>query len=117
MASITCGKCANTHQSVAAVRACHEGAEIFPCSWLIEVRDRWGVCRDEDGRPIIRECGAETIGTETGWSCAYGHSYVDMETRHREGWDYAESREEAESMIRNSTTEPRDLVTGGAFQW
>lgn len=117
MASITCAKCTKTHQSVAAVRACHQGAEIGTCGWLIEVRDRWGVCRDEDGRQIIRECDAECIFTETGWSCAAGHEYTDMETRHAQGWDYAESAEEAKSMMRHSTTEPRDLVTGGAFAW
>ncbi len=117
LTTIKCGKCTNTHQSVAAVRACHEGAEIGACTWLIELRDRYGPIRDEDGQQIIRDCAAETIFTETGWSCADGHSYVDMETRHRQGWDYAEDAQEAESMMRNSTTEPRDLVTGGAFQW
>lgn len=117
MASIKCGKCDQTHGSVFAVRACHDGAEVFACGWLTEARDRFGPIRDEDGRQIIDECGADAIGTQTGWSCAAGHSYVDMETRHAQGWDYAEDAEEAASMLRNSTTEPRDLVTGGAFKW
>lgn len=114
---IKCGNCGEPHSSVLTVKACHDGAEIGTCAWMVEVRDRFGPVRDEDGQQIIRDCGAETIFTETGWSCANGHGYVDMETRAREGWDYAESAEEAQSMMRHSLTEPRDLVTGGAFKW
>jgi hypothetical protein len=119
MARIKCGKCTTTHQSVAAVRACHDGAEIGTCIWLVERTHAWfdDETGDGDSWEAIEDCGAECIYTQTGWSCAVGHSYVDMETRHREGWDYVESREEAENMMRHSNVEPRDLVTGGAFAW
>lgn len=89
MASITCGNCKNTHHSAAAVRACHTG-NLFPCHWGVEDAD-------EDGQ-FIRDCAAEAIATERGWTCAAGHEHVTMEARHAERWDYAEDGVEAGRM-------------------
>ena len=121
MAAITCGKCKATHASVAAVKACFAGATIAPCNWLVErthwyqdpeTGDWWG---GEDG-PSIEDCGAEAIYTDRGFECAAGHSHVTAEIRWAEGWDYAEDAGEAARLTKYGT-EPRDLVTGGAFRY
>lgn len=121
MASITCGKCFKTHASTIAVKACYGGADIGPCTWLVErtftyedpeTGEVWGF---EDG-PQIVDCGAETIYTNRGYECAAGHSHVNAEVRFAEGWDYAEDAEEAARLSKYGT-QPRDLVTGGAFRW
>lgn len=121
MTSIRCGKCKETHQSVHAVQSCYQGSTVAACSWLVE---RCSAYQDpetgewlggEDG-PSIVECGAEAIFTDWGFECAAGHSHVRAEVRHAEGWDYAEDHGEAELLSRWGT-EPRDLVTGGAFRY
>ena len=121
MASIKCGKCRETHESIHAVRACYAGETIAPCTWLVkrtysfvdeETGEWWG---GEDG-PVVEDCGAEAIFTDRGFECSAGHSHVFAEIRNAEGWDYAEDRGEAERLSKYGT-EPRDLVTGGAFKW
>ena len=121
MATIICANCKATHESVHAVRACHDGATIDRCTWLVErvhsyvdeeTGEWWG---GEDG-PSIEDCGAEAIYTDRGFECAAGHSHVHAEIRWQEGWEYAADRGEAESLSKYGT-EPRDLVTGGAFRW
>lgn len=121
MTTITCGKCRQTHASVDAVRACYAGATIAPCTWLVErtytfvdeeTGEWWG---GEDG-PTIEDCGAEAIYTDRGFECAAGHSHVTAEIRFAEGWDYAEDAMEAAQLSKYGT-EPRDLVTGGAFRY
>lgn len=59
------------------------------CGWLVEDRN-WN---PEPDSPVdlVRECGAVWWETDSGWECKAGHSYVSMETRWREGWDYEES--------------------------
>lgn len=115
MSSIQCAQCKATHGSVEAIRCCHAGATIAPCHWLVE---RWFDSGDPDdgGYKAEVECGAEAIYTDRGFECAAGHSHVRAEVRQAEGWDYAEDHGEAESLSRWGT-EPRDLVTGGAFRW
>ena len=93
MASITCGNCGSTHDNVFIVRACHDGATIDTCGWLV---DRGWV---EDVH-IITECGADVAVNGRGWACSAGHEYTNMETRHAEGWEYAECEDEAEALTR-----------------
>lgn len=49
----------------------------------------------EDG-PSVYECGARMVETHggDGWRCFNGHSYVSMERRAKEGWDYGDDAEE-----------------------
>ena len=89
MSQVKCGKCKKQHFSVQAVKACHEG-RLDACSWLVEGYN-------EDGL-IAVDCGAEVIHSERGWYCAKGHSYVYMEVRRDEGWDYAADEIEAGRM-------------------
>lgn len=112
MSKIKCGNCKATHGSVEAVRLCYGGATIEPCYWLIE-----GWIEDFDGgHKAIIECGADAIYDGRGFECVAGHSHVAADVRQAEGWDYAEDRGEAAALVR-AGTEPRDLVTGGAFRW
>ncbi len=112
MSKIKCGNCKATHGSVEAVRLCYGGATIEPCYWLIE-----GWIEDFDGgHKAIIECGADAIYDGRGFECVAGHSHVAADVRQAEGWDYAEYRGEAAALVR-AGTEPRDLVTGGAFRW
>lgn len=99
--SITCGHCKQTHRSVEAVKACHAGALIGTCTWLVERT----VCHPEDGlMQVTEDCGAEMICTERGSECAVGHSHVTAEARQREGWDYAEDRDEAIQLAKQGIT-------------
>lgn len=84
-----CGNCGNHHHAVETVRRCHNG-ETTPCDWLIDTRTY-----DEDGQPIIVECGAASWVDERAWQCERGHEHVHTEVRLREGWDYASDEEEA----------------------
>jgi hypothetical protein len=117
MASITCGNCKATTDTAASVRACYKG-DVAPCGWLVAVPGRW-VDYDEWGPEYIEdgeaECGAHTTITDRGWSCEAGHSYVSMQARHDEGWDYAEDDGEANNLFR-AGTEPRDFLTGGPYR-
>ena len=102
MASIRCGKCANTHTSSDAVRACYEG-RLFTCHWLIEAPGHYVVVDEETGEADwieggVVDCNAEAIATERGWTCAAGHEHVTMQARHAEGWDYAHDAEEAKRL-------------------
>lgn len=80
----------------------------WPCDWLIEYRDEDGVS--------TRECGAPCRETDTGWACQRGHEHVTAQVRAEQGWDYAADPSEATLLARYGT-EPRDMATGGAFQW
>lgn len=111
MASIRCGKCAETHASVDAVKACHAG-NLFTCHWLVEIPFRW-VTDEETGEVFdveahTRDCGAEAIATERGWTCAAGHEHVTAEARRNEGWDYAEEYGEAADLAL-AGVEPRTM--------
>jgi hypothetical protein len=102
MATITCGKCQTTHQSIDAVRACHDGATIATCGWLVERYQGWVDEETGEGESwlVTVDCGAECIYDERGYRCAAGHEHVNMETRHREQWDYAEDAGEAMNLMR-----------------
>ncbi|MFJ4700481.1 hypothetical protein ACIP5N_22120 [Streptomyces sp. NPDC088768] len=54
---------------------------------------------DEDG-PTAFECGAPLRHTDSGYSCARGHSYTYAAERVAEGWDYASDAVEAELLGR-----------------
>lgn len=115
-------RCANhdettTHASVAAVAACHAGAEVGPCGWLVE---RIHVNYDPEGGggegwTVTEDCGAEAIFDARGYRCAAGHEHVTMEARNAEGWDYAEEYGEARDLAM-AGVEPRTMsghvVTG-----
>ena len=75
------------------------------CHWLV----RHGL--NEDGEEVIRDCAADVTITDTGWSCDAGHEHVDMETRHAEGWDYANDPEEA-ALLRKYGTDAVDMRGG-----
>ena len=118
-----CGKCHGEHTSVAGVRACHQGLDVVPCTWLVE---RWypvvyfpdGDSYDpcEEG-PIVEECGADAIfrADDSGWDCVAGHEHTDAQARWEQGWDYAEDDGEARRLAANGV-EPRDLVTAGPYR-
>lgn len=96
--NILCGKCGRPHGSVAAVRACHDGHEIYPCTWLVPIVT-------EDG-PGARDCGADAWAwaDDRGYGCVAGHSHVYCEVRAAEGWDYAEDGPEAQRLARLGVT-------------
>ena len=101
---IQCGHCHQSHASIAAVKACAAG-NLFPCHWAVEFPGRWVVVDDETGESDyieggIRDCGADAIATERGWTCAVGHEHVNTQTRWNEGWDYAEDAGEAMNLVR-----------------
>lgn len=62
--------------------------EVFVCGWLMEVAS--GHPEPDFYADTVRvvECGAVARGGDWGWECEAGHSYVNMETRWAEGWDY-----------------------------
>jgi hypothetical protein len=84
---------------IAEIRACAEarllegyGIQVGPCGDLLEGRN-------EDGA-YTYPCAAPMWNTAEGtWSCAYGHSHVDAQTRHGQGWDYADE-DEADVLMR-----------------
>ena len=93
------------------------------CGWMVEHRGQWVEYEVEPGEwygewtePGVRECGAKVTETDRGWTCDAGHGHVFMEVRHAEGWDYAEDDGDAMNLTK-AGTEPRDLVTGGAYRW
>lgn len=94
--AFTCGHCKAPHASPAVARACHEG-RVTPCGWLVERVVGWvdEETGDSDYAQVEGDCGADAVHTDRGWSCEAGHSHVTAETRHAEGWDYAESYGEA----------------------
>lgn len=91
--SITCGKCKNTHSSVAAVKACHDNGggleDEFLCPWLVETTTYCG--DDEFGyEPYTRtvDCGAPAFGFDWGWTCTAGHRHNTYGgPRHTEYYD------------------------------
>lgn len=113
---IRCGRCKARHSSVTAVRACYQG-DLFACHWLVEAVEGW--VDEETGQAeswvVTRDCGAEAVATERGWTCAAGHEHVNAQARHNEGWDYAEEYGEATAMV-FAGVEPRTMsghvVTG-----
>jgi hypothetical protein len=141
MHSITCGKCHETHYTVAQVKACHDGdlrkgeqyihgqyvgyvgcgdpdepdaadydgprtvfyvGDQHPCEAHVMIHT-------EDG-PASAPCGAPRVLIRPGEDrCHAGHGYVDMETRAREGWEYAECAEEAKALAK-AGVDPRDAT-------
>lgn len=97
---IRCGHCGNTHQAVDVVRACHRGAQLFDCGWLVDTREY-----DEDGGQIIVECGADAWQTDRGWECANGHSHVYAEVAYQEGWAYV-TEDEADGYAKDTLRTP-----------
>lgn len=94
--TITCGKCTKAagfevkHYSVEGVRHCHLDEYAGPCGDFVQ---RYS----EDGA-YVGSCDALRWGTERGSECELGHDYVDMDTRHRENWDYAHDEVEAANL-------------------
>lgn len=102
---ITCGHCSQVHATIEGVKACHGGAHIGTCGWLVERSGRWVEHDDDPGDGVYveggpSECGAEAMFDERGWRCVAGHEHVSMEARHAEGWDYAEDFGEAMNLAR-----------------
>lgn len=97
--AITCGKCKGKHLTVDAVRACH-ARETFPCPWLIERPAGWLPEAEDFVEATIVECGSLAWEHERGWECETGHEHITAEVRHREGWEYAECREEAAQLAK-----------------
>ncbi len=115
---IRCANCDGAHTSVAAIAACHLGA-LTTCGWLVEHPGRWvdAEWTNHDGTTEatsdyieggLADCGAETIHTARGWTCAHGHEHVNIDTRLAEGWDHAEDYDEALGMAR-AGVEPRTM--------
>jgi hypothetical protein len=105
MASITCrakGTNAHTHNSIEAVRK-HFTVETFPCPDLVDTREH-----DEDGQRIILPCNGLSWDIDGGTRCEHGHEYIDAQTRHEQGWDYAEDGEEARRLAR-AGVKPRPM--------
>jgi hypothetical protein len=82
-----------THGSVDAVRRCHLDPGTFTCTWLYKVRDRYGVITDEDGQPVIRECGALGWEIPNGITCESGHE-------HHFDREYTDDRDEALALAK-----------------
>jgi hypothetical protein len=115
---IRCGKCHGRHRYPIQVQACYGVlGDVWPCSWQLEVLLPTGD-PDEPYYEGVAECGAPSRMREdgTGYDCEAGHEHTFAEARQRAGWDYAEDADEARQLMKYGT-EPRDLVTGGAFAW
>lgn len=99
-------ECPGCPDTTPAVTMCpHEDCQyrdVWPCPWLIARG------RDEDGSPVITECGARARPTDTGWRCEAGHEHVEAEARSAQGWDYAADEGEA-AGIACAGVEPRDM--------
>ena len=91
-----------THDTVAAVRACHLDPNTFTCPDLHYVRDRFGQVYDEDGHPVIAECGALAWATENGHTCENGHTFVRPEARTAQDWAAERAAEMAEDFYANA---------------
>lgn len=92
----TCPPCGGKHHEVATARVCAgqvPDAVVGTCHWMVET------AMNEDGERPVVDCGASVVATARGWRCEDGHSYVSMEARHAEGWDYADDDTEAARMI------------------
>lgn len=83
---------------------------LWRCEWLVELRGRYGVETNEDGEPIILECGAWAweLAGERGWTCEAGHEHVRCEVRDREMWDYCEDEGDAKNVAR-AGKRPHDM--------
>ena len=79
--SVRCAHCQETHYSVDTVLLCSQGY-VGPCGDLVDGG------YDEDGGRVILSCEAAAYCTPRGHECENGHSYVNMEVRAHEGWDY-----------------------------
>lgn len=90
---IVCGHCEGRHHHVDTVRRCARG-EVHPCDWLVQRG------YNEDGEPIILDCGAAAWADDWGWHCEAGHEHASLETQDREGWSYASDEEEAQHLAR-----------------
>lgn len=95
----------HSHRTVAGVRGCfaaardeRAGAEVWPCSWLLEGRY-------DDGSAYAFECGLPTRLTpergEGSYACDGDHDHVPAWVREAQGWDYAEDAEEALRLRRH----------------
>lgn len=107
--NIRCAHCKGRHSSVAAIAACSKGL-LFACHWLVERYVGWTdeETGESDGEMQTLDCGAEAIATERGWTCAAGHEHVNVQTRHAEGWDFAEEYGEAMDLAM-AGVEPRTM--------
>lgn len=106
--AITCGNRAKhdgqtgTHTTVDLVRACYLDPNTFTCDWLVEVPAHWVEEIEDFVDAQIVECGALAweLPDNRGWTCENGHEHIRAEVRDREGWDYAEDREEAKRLAK-----------------
>jgi hypothetical protein len=87
-----------THVPGAAVDG--DGRHPGGCTWMVE-RGYW-IDADDDWAPEyverVEDCGAELAYNDDRWVCAAGHEHTSAEAREREGWDYADSPEEARRL-------------------
>jgi hypothetical protein len=63
--------------------------ETWPCGWLVHRG------HDEDGTPVVDECGGEAREVGEGWACEAGHEHLGLEAElgpMRREWE----REQAE---------------------
>lgn len=59
------------------------------CGWLVEVASGNPEPDCYADTVLIVECGADAVyDTDGSWECEAGHSYVSIERRWGEGWDY-----------------------------
>jgi hypothetical protein len=102
----------HTHEDAEVGRQ-HYLADTWTCGWLYQVRDRYGVERDEDGQEVILECSglAWELPNGRGHTCENGHEHINIETRVAERWDYAADAGEAR-LLAAAGTEPRDMELG-----
>lgn len=94
----------------------HDITETDTCSWQVRVsindlcpptcecEGAHGEMFAEARGEMTRECGAPMHFTDRGWHCDAGHEHVNMESRHREGWDYFDDDEI--NAARNGTFMP-----------
>lgn len=107
-ATITCGNktrhdgSTGTHGSVEAVRRCHLDPTAELCNWLVEIPAHFVPEIEDFVEAQIVECGALAweLPDRRGWTCEAGHEHIDAEVRDREGWDYAEDRDEAARLAK-----------------
>ena len=69
--------------------------------------------RREHG-PYSAICGAPAHQIPGGFACQAGHSHVDAQTRQEQGWEYAESPDEAARLLR-AGVEPRHIEDGRSY--
>lgn len=100
----------HTHEDAEVGRQHYLNDHTFTCGWQYQVRDRWGVERDEDGQEVIRECQGlawETVDSGS-FRCENGHEHFSQEACYNRSIAYASDAGEAKALAQ-AGVQPLDM--------